>query len=362
MKRLADPAAIQEAARIIRRGGLVAFPTETVYGLGADAANPEAVARVFDAKGRPRFDPLIVHVASLDQARRLWRSCPPMAEQLMQALWPGPLTIALPKVDTVPDLVTSGLDTVAVRMPDHPVARQLIEQAQTPIAAPSANRFGRPSPTTADAVEEELGGRVELILDAGPTRVGIESTVVAIEGERLVLLRPGGVTLETLTQLVGPVALGPSRVADARAAASPGLLERHYAPTTPLYLLELGHGSIPGTHTFASKVCVPGCQRVAASRVGLLTLGPADATVQGAGAHEILSARADVVEAAARFFQAIRRLDAQGLEAIIAQPLPESGLGRALMDRLRRASVGAAWWDGSELVLSRRQGWARSSA
>lgn len=327
-RKLADAQAIQDAASLIQRGGLVAFPTETVYGLGADATNAHAVAKIFEVKARPRFDPLIVHVASVEEARSLWTQCPESARKLMEAFWPGPLTLVLPKNERIPDLVTAGLSTVAVRMPDHPVALELIRQAGCPIAAPSANRFGGVSPTTAQAVREELGESVDLILDGGLTRVGIESTVLGFEGERAVLLRPGGVPVEAITRLVGKVLI---RQVDPAHPESPGMLSRHYAPRTPLYLLE--DTTVP--RRFEAPF------QVAKGSIGLLSLSPV-LQAKGLTHIEVLSHTGDLVEAATRFFQALRRLDALGLEAIVALPMPEHGLGLALMDRLRKASVGKA--------------------
>jgi len=247
----------------------------------------------------------------------------------MEAFWPGPLTLVLPKNERIPDLVTAGLSTVAVRMPDHPVALELIRQAGCPIAAPSANRFGRPSPTTAQAVAEELGGSVDVILDAGPTRVGIESTVVAFQRNLPVVLRPGGVPVEAMKQVTGKVTVAQNNSA---VPHSPGMLSHHYAPKTPLYLLE----ARPGAAVFTEPVSI------AKGRVGLLSFGPV-AGPSGFALVEVLSHRGDTVEAAARLFQAIRRLDAAGLEAIVATPTPVHGLGLAIMDRLRRASQGIAF-------------------
>jgi len=337
----ATPSAIEDAAARIAAGGLVAFPTETVYGLGADATNPRAVARLFEAKARPVFDPIIVHVASVEQARTLWTSCPPAAEALMRAFWPGPLSLVLPKTPQVPDLVTAGLPMVAVRMPDHPVAARLIALSGRPVAAPSANRFGGVSPTTAEAVDEELGEAVDCILDAGPTRVGIESTVVAFEGGRPVLLRPGGVPLEALTSIVGEVDIGARR---AGPSASPGMLERHYAPRTPLYLL---------APTDARAGHAPAGQPLAAQRIGVLSLTPQGLPCPVAAA-EVLSVSGDLVEAAAGLFQALRRLDQRALDAILAAPVPLQGLGRAIMDRLQRASQGHAWFSGGQLYAAPR--------
>jgi L-threonylcarbamoyladenylate synthase len=315
--------AVERAAARLAAGGLVAFPTETVYGLGADATNAGAVARLFEVKGRPRFDPIIVHVASPQQARALWSTCPPPAEQLMAVFWPGPLTLVLPKTDRIPDLVTAGLPMVAVRMPDHPVALRLIESARRPVAAPSANRFGGVSPSTAQAVEEELGGAVDVILDGGSTRIGVESTVVAIEDRAPLLLRPGGISLEALTAAVGHVAVGERARGP---SASPGLLSRHYAPRTPLYLLQEAPGA---------------AGRPASGRIGLLSVRPMTLPIAVAET-EVLSPSGDLVEAAARFFQALRRLDGARLDLILAAPVTPQGLGRALMDRLQRAAQGTA--------------------
>ncbi|HSD28827.1 MAG TPA: L-threonylcarbamoyladenylate synthase, partial [Vicinamibacteria bacterium] len=209
-----DPLAIAEAAAILRRGGLVAFPTETVYGLGADAFNVDAVARIFAAKARPRFDPLIVHLAGAEVLPRVVRSAPVAASALAARFWPGPLTLILPKADAVPDLVTAGLDTVGVRVPDHPAARALIEAAGAPIAAPSANPFGYVSPTTAVHVAEQLGDRVDAVLDGGPCRVGVESTILSLTSETPVVLRPGGVTREELERALGRPVARVSRTAD----------------------------------------------------------------------------------------------------------------------------------------------------
>jgi len=331
----ADQSTIERAAAILKRGGLVAFPTETVYGLGADATNARAVARIFEVKARPQFDPIIVHVASADAAHALWTRCPEPAAALMRAFWPGPLTLVLPKTERIPDLVTAGLPMVAVRMPDHPVALRLIQLAGCPVAAPSANRFGRASPTTAAAVEEELGEGVDLILDGGPARIGIESTVLAFDDGTPVLLRPGGVTVESLREAVGPIAM---RGRPAQRRASPGMLQRHYAPRTPLYLLEEAEAPADGL-------------LAATGTVGLLSLTPASLPVP-VGHAEVLSPSGDLVEAAARFFQALRRLDQRGLDLLIAVPMPRHGLGLALMDRLTKAASGRAWIKHGTVLLA----------
>lgn len=338
-----DPAAIEAAADVIRRGGLVAFPTETVYGLGANALDPAAVARVFEVKGRPRFDPLIVHLARPGDVERYAVLPDGRARLLIEHFWPGPLTLVLPRREeapgrpAIPDLVTAGLDTVALRMPDHPVALALLEAADRPVAAPSANPFGYVSPTTAAHVVEQLGDAVEIVLDGGPCRVGVESTVLALTTDRLRLLRPGGVPLEALEALVGPIdialyaeaAAGPAGAPDVDSGVvpeSPGQLPQHYAPRTPLELL-------PSAGSPARLA-----RRAPGERVGLLAFTPPPDAGRFA-AVEVLSEDGDLPTAAQRLFRALRRLDSLGLDRIVAEPCPETGLGRAIMDRLRRAAA-----------------------
>lgn len=326
---------IAAAARILREGGVGAFPTETVYGLGANAFDSQAVARVFEVKGRPHFDPLIVHLADVSWINRVAREFPSQAARLADRFWPGPLTLVLPKQPEVPDLVTAGLDTVAVRVPDHPVAQALISAAATPVAAPSANPFGRISPTTAAHVREQLGDRIDFILDGGPCRVGVESTVLLCEGDRWVLLRPGGTTVEEIEDCLGTViwgTLAPSRD-PTEGLAAPGTLERHYAPRTPLLLVDRADRTIPGAGPESSII-----RRGTSQNVGLLALTP-PADSQPYAQVEVLSATGDLREAAANFFAALRRLDAAGLDLIVAERFPELGLGRALNDRLRRAAA-----------------------
>ena len=239
---------IEKAAHIIQEGGLVAFPTETVYGLGADALNPMAVASIFEVKQRPQFDPLIVHVADLRQAEILVKRLPSRAVQLAEAFWPGPLTLVLEKAPFVPDLVTASLPTVALRIPDHPLALSLIRESGRPIAAPSANPFGGVSPTTADHVRQSLGDKIGMILDGGPCRVGVESTVLSLVGDTPLLLRPGGISLEELQSLLGEVALAK----DGPVPQAPGQLPSHYAPSTPLWFFErLPPALPPGRWGFA---------------------------------------------------------------------------------------------------------------
>jgi L-threonylcarbamoyladenylate synthase len=322
-----DPETARRAAACLRAGGLVAFPTETVYGLGADALNPVAVARIFEAKGRPRFDPLIVHLASVRGLDRYAAGIDPRARTLAARLWPGPLTLVVPRREgageVIPDIVTAGLPTVALRVPDHPVALAIIEAADRPVAAPSANPFGYVSPTTAAHVAEQLGAAVDLVVDGGPARVGVESTIVAFTGGRPRLLRPGGVPIETIEALIGPVETVASASGDSPEA--PGQLASHYAPRSRFVLL--------AGRDDPARAVRPG------ERVGLLALTP-PAEAGRFTAVEVLSPTGDLREAAHRLFGAMRRLDAAGLERIVAEPVPETGLGRAIMDRLRRAAAG----------------------
>lgn len=315
---------LQLAARLIRDGGLVAFPTETVYGLGADALNPRAVARIFAAKRRPAFDPLIVHIAHRSTLARIVRSVPPAAEQLMDQFWPGPLSLVLPRTSAVPDLVTSGLDTVAVRMPALKLARDLIDAAGTPIAAPSANRFGRISPTTAAHVAEQLNEDIDYILDGGACSVGVESTVLqfveAADTGHWQLLRPGGLPREAIEEITGPIQLvAESQHPVAQAQPSPGMLPRHYAPSSRLELIDAG-ASLPE----------------ASEPVGVILYRRR--RVPEGYIVEVLSEDGDLEQCAATFFAALRRLDALGLNHIYAERFPDHGLGLALNDRLHRAA------------------------
>ncbi len=313
-----DMEAILRAAEIIKRGGIVAFPTETVYGLGADTFRPLAVARVFEIKRRPYFDPLIVHVANHTDLDKLVIEIPSDAKKLMERFWPGPLTVVLLKRAEVPDLVTAGLPTVAVRMPKHPMTLSLIEIADCPIVGPSANPFGYLSPTTAEHVREQLGGQIDFILDGGTCEVGVESTIVSFFEKRPMLLRPGGVPLEEIESLIGRLEISPPL--EERPSA-PGMLPRHYAPRTPIIL----DWSKKNLDSYREK------------KIGLLVFQEPKNFLKFHQV-EVLSKKGDFREAAANLFSAIRRLDALNLDLILAEAVPEVGLGRAIMDRLRRAS------------------------
>jgi L-threonylcarbamoyladenylate synthase len=331
-----SPADLSRAAQCVRNGGLVAFPTETVYGLGAHALDRAAVARIFAAKGRPFTDPLIVHVASIDDARRLVASWPETAARLAARFWPGPLTMVLPRADIVPDEVTAGLPSVAVRMPAHPVARAVLQEAAIPIAAPSANLFSRPSPTTAAHVLADLDGRVDIVLDAGPTPVGVESTVIDLTGAVPMILRPGGTTREDLAAVL-ETAVGdappPSQTAP---MASPGLLERHYAPRAPLTVYE-GEDRARVLERLAADA-----DRLLAAgrRIGLL-LHDEDRVDRPAADVRRLGSVGRLDLLAANLYAELRALDARDLDAILVHGVADArGLGAAVRDRLRRAASG----------------------
>jgi L-threonylcarbamoyladenylate synthase len=332
---------VSYAAGLLREGGLVAIPTETVYGLAADATNPAAVARVFEVKQRPWFDPLIVHVPDLGAVER-W-SGTPLAGPLRllgERFWPGPLTLIVPRGTAIAELATAGLPTMAVRVPDHPLTRALLEAAGLPLAAPSANPFGRLSPTTAGDVAAMLGGRIDYILEGGACRIGVESTIVACTPQ-LTLLRPGGVPLEEIAEAAGippedvvraqtPGETGNSAAAVGAAGAlpAPGMLPRHYAPRTPLAIVEDWDAFFGGEVPRPLRYGILAFERNPAA--GLSHGGPE--------AVEVLSPAGSLREAAAAFFAALRRLDARALDRILAEPFPEQGLGAALNDRLRRAA------------------------
>lgn len=313
---------IATAAEMLRNGGLVAFPTETVYGLGADATNPDSVARIFEAKGRPAFDPLIVHVADSDAAAHQVVEFSDVARRLANAFWPGPLTLVMPKLPHIPDLVTAGLPGVGIRVPGHPMALELIRQAGCPVAAPSANRFGQISPTTAQHVLAGLSGRIDAVLDGGSCAVGIESTVLSLMTSQPVILRPGGIPQEDIEAVIGPIHRATVNPAlDNAAQPAPGMLSRHYAPRTTMMTIDEGTTAVPRPD----------------QRCGLLTYGPLP-DAAGFARVEQLAESGCLRACATNLFAALRSLDAQNLDVIIARRFPARGLGIALNDRLRRAA------------------------
>jgi len=305
---------IEAAAKLIREGNVVAFPTETVYGLGANALDPLAVARIFEVKERPSFDPLIVHIANSETIETLSASDDERIKKLADKFWPGPLTIVLPKSDTVPDLVTSGLPTVGIRMPDNEIALRLIKAAGCPIAAPSANKFGRISPTTAAHVRKQLPS-VACILDGGPAKVGIESTVIRLHDDGFEILRQGVITLQELKRVL-PQSTQAGK--DDTLLPSPGLLKSHYSPEKPIFIL----GHVPENIDF--------------KEAAFLSFSGKNAS--GYKRIEYLSRNSDLKEAAANLFSALHRLEESDVKYIIAEPVPENGIGSAIMDKLNKAA------------------------
>ena len=317
----ANEAAVAASARCLSQGGLVAFPTETVYGLGADAANPLAIARLYQAKCRPAFNPLIAHVGDIEEACRIARF-DATALLLAQAFWPGPLTLVLPKTSdcAVADLATAGLDTIAVRVPAHPVAREILRAFGGPVVAPSANLSGHVSPTTAAHVQGDLDGRIDLIVDGGPVEVGVESSIVGCFDQPM-LLRPGGLARSEIERVLGRTLkqLPEDGGGDSGQPLAPGMLASHYAPRTPVRL---------------------NATRIEPGEV-VLAFGPASVPgMEAAAVIMNLSPRSNVVEAAAHLFGYLRTLDARGARGIAVMPVPHHGLGEAINDRLRRAAVG----------------------
>lgn len=339
-----DPGGIEEAAELLRAGKLVVFPTETVYGLGAHALDPIAVQKIFDAKERPANDPLIVHIAHIGQVNQCAAGMPAGARKLGLAFWAGPLTLILQKKPAVPDLVTAGLPSVALRVPSHRVARALMEMAGIPIAAPSANRFSRPSPTTAAHVIEDLDGRVDLILDAGPTDIGIESTIVDFTVDPPVLRRPGGITFEQVRSLVPEVIVQTGRGGGEEAQPAPGQMTRHYAPRAELTLYEGPSDAVVRRIAADVRAATAAGERVGilAPEQDLSALAPEIAARATSGRIETIpyGSRNDLERSARELFASIRALDATGVTKIFAIGVGSEGLARAIHDRLMRAADG----------------------
>jgi L-threonylcarbamoyladenylate synthase len=327
---------IRAAADIIRKGGLVAFPTETVYGLGADALNPKAVSALFQAKKRPLDNPPIVHVENVNDVYRLATQVPQKADKLMKTFWPGPLTLVFKRSPIIPDVTVAGLNTVAVRMPQHAVALALIRESRCPIAAPSANLAGKPSPTSAEHVLNDLNGRIDAILDAGPTMVGVESTVLDMGVDPPMILRPGGTPLEALQKAIGEVQLHPFVAAEKELpiekARSPGMKHKHYAPNAQVIVVEGGVSSV-----MAIVKSLISAYWLQDKRVGVL------ATDETSWAYEAdvvksLGSRRNVNAMAANLFRLLREFDEENVDVVISESVPTEGLGLAVMNRLRKAS------------------------
>lgn len=334
-ERMPEEAALERAAAVVRRGGLVAFPTETVYGLGADALNEAAVRRIFEAKGRPADNPLIVHIASVAEAEPLTVFGPSTArrfEGLARRYWPGPLTVVVPKHERVPAAVSGGLQTVALRMPDHPVALGLIRRAGRPLVAPSANRSGRPSPTEASHVYDDLNGRIDVILDGGATSIGVESTVLDLSVDPPVVHRPGAVSVAALADALGTEVRGPGAETDAR-PVSPGVKYDHYAPATRCVLIE-------GKPELIEKAIVAAIadDDKAGKRSAVLATREGAPAYADAAAVCIAGDRSDHGAIARNIYRCLRRLDETGADIIYIEGIASEGFGEAIMNRLRRAA------------------------
>lgn len=323
------------AAKALREGKLVAFPTETVYGLGANALDQQAVKRIYEAKGRPSDNPLIVHIAKASQLNSLIKEIPAPAGALIKAFWPGPLTLVLKKSELVPDIITAGLDTVAVRMPDNPVALRLIEKAGVPVAAPSANLSGRPSPTTYQHVLEDLNGRIEYIINGGPCKIGVESTVLDCTAEKPVILRPGGVTREMLEKIIGQVetdaVLQPEAGIRPR---SPGMKYRHYSPRAQMIIFEgKSEEIIEKINSLASENRAKGLRTGVLSSMENKDRYKAEVVVNIGSLYHL-------EEVASKLYDALRKFDEEKVDIIYSESFSEEGMGRAIMNRLKKASSG----------------------
>ncbi|MBC1572198.1 threonylcarbamoyl-AMP synthase [Listeria sp. FSL L7-1426] len=329
-KQSSNQAIYQAAAELLQNGECVAFPTETVYGLGADATNQAAIQKIYAAKGRPSDNPLIVHIARREQMDQFVASYPPKAIQLMEEFWPGPLTVILPlKKDSLAANVSAGLSTVGVRMPEHPVSLELIKTANIPVAAPSANRSGKPSPTTANHVIEDLDGKIAGIIDGGPTGVGLESTVIDCSLEVPIILRPGGITKEQIERVIGPVDSSSNSTTETEKPKAPGMKYTHYAPKAPVYLIE---GSTEFWQSEINKA------EAVHKKIGILATKElankltTNAVIQTTGSISALD------EVATSLYNGLRAFDHEDVELIFAEVYPETELGAAIMNRLEKAA------------------------
>ena len=309
---------VSEAARLLKEGEVVAIPTETVYGLAGNAFEPKALAKIFAAKERPTFDPLIVHIADIAQLTDIAKDIPDSAYKLAEAYWPGPMTIILPKKDCIPDLCTSALPSVAVRFPSHPIAQAIIRESGLPLAAPSANLFKHVSPTTAEHVAAQLADRIAGIVDGGPCSVGVESSIISLAGEKPTVLRPGAITPEMFKAILGEVKIKESTSKPGQPMLAPGQCDTHYRPQVPLY-----YGEVPAGYTLPEHTV-----RIAFGSQA----GPIPATVN-------LSATGDMVEATSKLYAFMHDLDDPKFDLILVDPIPNTGVGMALNDRLKRASI-----------------------
>lgn len=319
------------AEKLLRAGELVAVPTETVYGLAANALDNEAVTKIFEAKNRPTFDPLIIHTDTLEKAKNFVVDFPEIAQKLASHFWAGAMTLLLPKKNIIPDLVTSGMDTVAIRIPSHPLTLALLARLEFPLAAPSANPFGYISPTTAQHVENQLGTKIPLILDGGACEVGIESTIIGFEGEKAIIYRLGGISVEEIEKIIGKVAIKTSSSNPKQVGMhAPGMLESHYAPKKPLFLEDFSKLPAQNLYDILEKYDL--------DRIGGLLFSENEPNLMEKNML-FLSKSGDYAEATKNLFAMMRQLDTMDIDVIIAELLPEIGLGRAINDRLRRAAV-----------------------
>ncbi|MFV9510393.1 L-threonylcarbamoyladenylate synthase [Tepidibacillus sp. LV47] len=326
---------IVEIGDRLRRGEVIAFPTETVYGLGANAFDSDAVRKIFEAKGRPSDNPLIVHIAALEQLDELVTHVDEKSRLLMERFWPGPLTILFPRKGKISELVTS-LPTVAIRMPDHPIALAIIKAAQIPIAAPSANRSGKPSPTKAEHVWQDLKGKIDGIVDGGSTGYGVESTVIDLSGDRPVVLRPGGITLEQLQAVIGEVEIDPALLQKEDRPKAPGMKYAHYAPDAEMWLIQGEEEKvIQEINRIAKEKLDEG------KKVGILTTKEHKDQFQQA-AHKVLAygRRDDLAPLAQNIYDALRQFDQEKIDFILTESFPETGIGLAIMNRLKKAAGG----------------------
>lgn len=328
-------AALRAASDALFSGGVVAFPTETVYGLGANALDGMAVSRIFEAKGRPATDPLIVHIGQLEDLSHVVNRVPDMALQLAELFWPGPLTLILPRNPAISQRVSAGLDTVGVRVPAHPIAQELLKMCRLPIAAPSANRFTAPSPTTAEHVLHDLDGRIDVVIDGGPTPIGLESTVLDLSSERPRILRPGALSIEQLQIILPELEFAPRTFAEHDPSPGPGMMLKHYAPQTPLTLIE-GHER-PALISRIKQILKEGKEK--GRKIGLIAADDIAHALDHSGVL-ILALGEDIETIGRNLFASIRDMDGSGLDQIYAVLHLQAGLGIAVRDRLFRAAQG----------------------
>jgi len=327
VNKLCESEAVEEAARLLKQNEVVAFPTETVYGLGANACSDEAIEKIFHAKGRPSDNPLIVHIYSKKQLHDIVQHVPKLAEKLIDAFWPGPLTIIFPKTEAISEKATAGLSTVAVRMPNHPVALALLEKADVPVAAPSANRSGKPSPTSAEHVLEDLRDEIAGVLDGGTTDVGVESTVIDVTGTHVEILRPGGITREQIEAVVGKENVRQPTSVTGK-VKSPGMKYTHYSPNAPLYL-------VLSPERMQELI---EAEKAEGKRVGVLTTEENADNYEADYVHAC-GKRADLKTVAGQLYESLRQFDAKNVDVIISEAFPKEGIGAAIMNRLEKAAA-----------------------